>query len=142
MLNKYLIICICFNLIVSFSIAKCPKQVQFLDKNERSPCRGYLFSPEKEKVVYHLNEEINALREEMVLKNKIAENYKLDILDLEKIVQKRTDQTQIWENRAIESTEKFYKSQANRGTRDFILFGAGVLSAILIGFGVAKIAGK
>jgi hypothetical protein len=109
--------------------------VTVLNKAEKAPCRGYLFSPEKEKEVYIKIEENKLLKKEIELKDLKIEFFLTDVKDVEAISKREAEKAELWRVRAEDSTKKLVESESKRGMRDilFLILGIG----LTLGAGVA-----
>lgn len=123
------------------SFGECVNDVLLLDKNEKSPCRGYLFSPKKEKEVYVKIEEHKIQKKQLELKDLKIQLYEKDLSDVEKLVDKEKTKAELWRNRAEDSTKKLVDATSNRGSRDFLFILLGIGLTVGAGFAIGA-AGK
>ena len=109
-------------------LAECQNPVTALEQGAQAPCRGYLFSPTKEKELRLLNEDYKLVKEELDYKNSkiklLNDNLKLS----DDILQKERERTELWRVTAENSTLQLVKSNEGQGRRDLwmILLGVGI----------------
>ncbi len=109
-------------------LAECKNPVTALEQGAQAPCRGYLFTPEKEKELRLLNEDYKLLKDEVDYKNNkiklLGENLRLS----DDILQKERERTELWRVTAEKSTLQLVKANEGQGRRDLwmILLGVGI----------------
>jgi len=111
-------------LILTFSVNSyaCLKPVSYLREGEKSPCTGFLFSPEKEQEV-RLIVELSDLKDNKIslLENVLKTNN--EILDLER------QQSEKWR-------ESYEKSLTYNNYRDSLNIGLGIVLTVLAGWAI------
>lgn len=121
------------------SFAVCTNAVTLLPEGASAPCRGYLFTPEKELELRVLVKDHELLKQEFDLKNKAIDRltnvnkYSEDIIKLE------SDKAELWRIRAEDSTKKLMESVANRQEKDLLWMLAGVLLTVGAGYAVHQV---
>lgn len=115
--------------------AECNKPVTLLNEGTPAPCRGFLFTPEKESEVRLMNEDNKLMKQEIELKDLKIKYLTQDIKDTEFIINKEQQQAELWRKRAEESTLLLTQKQDTQGRRDWIMLLLGV--AITVGAGYA-----
>lgn len=115
--------------------AECNKPVTTLEQGAPAPCRGYLFTPEKQREVQLMNEDYSLVKESLELKNLKIKSYVQDQKDADFIIAKEREQSELWRKRAEESTLLLTKKEDSQGRRDWIMLLLGV--AITVGAGYA-----
>lgn len=115
--------------------AKCERQVKVLDVGDKAPCRGFLFSPEKELEIRLIVQDKGLLNQELEYKNKKIDLLLKDLIVVDSIIEKERQKSELWRIRAEESTLKLVESEEGRGKRDFWFVVLGV--ALTVGAGYA-----
>ena len=118
--------------------AECNKQVTLLNEGTPAPCRGYLFTPEKEAEVRLMNEDFKLTQQELQLKDKKIELLVKDIKDTEFIIKREQEQAELWRKMAEDSTLKLIKTDENRGRRDWLMMLLGVAVTVGAGYAVGQ----
>lgn len=139
MLNKLITtITLCAFLWGHSGLAECVKEVTLLNQGDPSPCRGYLFTPEKELKVRIMNEENKYFQQQVDILNKQI-NLLNDSLKLqEEISGKEREKAELWRVRAEDSTRKLIDSEDGRGKRDLLFVIGGVLLTLGAGYAASK----
>ena len=106
--------------LISSSIA-CSKSVTMLNKDQKAPCEGFLFSIKKE-------QEVRIKLQELGIKDKMITIYKKDSIALEEIADKQHKKSELWRKAAEDSTERMMRMERHQGKRDimFLLLGIGL----------------
>ena len=118
--------------------AECPKPVQSLQKGDLAPCKGFLFSPEKEQEVRQLDMDYKVLLEQSKLyiqKEKLLEE---QLKFTEEIVDKEAKKSELWRSKAYEMTEKYMEAEDNRGKRDLLFLIGGVVLTVAAGWSIGQ----
>ena len=139
MLNK--IVLVCLTILVAFPgqlYAGCEKPVSHLVKDQKAPCEGYLFSPEKELEVRIKNENYKLLLEQTKIYLQQITLFKSQVVITEEIAEKEKKKAELWRTRAETITEKYVTQEERRGWRDWMFISAGVLLTIGAGWGVGQ----
>lgn len=122
------------------AMAECANSVTALDQGASAPCRGYLFSPQKEKEMRLLNEDFKILKEELVYKDSkikvLSDNLRLS----DDILQKERERTELWRVTAEKSTLELVKTNEGQGRRDLYMILLGVLVTVGAGYAVGQVA--
>lgn len=119
--------------------AACDRPVISLKEGEAAPCRGFLFTPEKESQMRILDQDYSLLKEESLAKDEIITRLKKSIKESDSIIEKEQQKTNLWQIRAEDSTTKLMKLDQNRTTRDIIMVGAGVLLVVLSAWAAGQV---
>lgn len=119
--------------------ADCSKPVTFLDQNTPAPCRGYLFTPEKELEVRIMSKEFDIQVTELAQDDEIIKKLTKKNSDYDAILEEREKISELWRAKAIDSTSKYIDSESNRQTRDMIFLGSGVLLTVLAGWALGQV---
>lgn len=139
MLKKLIVIINCFVLFYSpIAYTACQKPVELLNKGNAAPCTGYLFSPDKNKELFKINEEHKIYKQQLEMKDLLINNLYYDIKKHNEAFEKSREQTEVWEKRANETTDKLFKTQESRGTRDFMFILMGVGMTVLAGWAIGQ----
>jgi len=122
--------------------ADCSKPVTTLEAGTPAPCRGFLFTPEKEHEVRLMGEDYDLTKQELDLKNK-----KIDLLiksqaDTDFIVKKEREQSELWRKAAEDSTLKLTEKENRQGYRDWLMILAGVALTVGAGYAVGQAHGR
>lgn len=120
------------------TVAECVKSVTLLENGASAPCRGFLFTPEKEQEVRLLSEDYTYLKQETELKDKKIELLVKDIKDTEFIIKRERDQTELWRKTAEDSTLKLTQKEDRQGRRDWIFLLMGVALTVGAGWAVGQ----
>lgn len=126
-------------LILSNSCFACPKPVITLQLGQQAPCKGFLFSPEKEQELRLLKEDhkILELKEETYLD--LLTTHKENEKYLTTINDKERKKAKLWRTTAEEVTLKYVNIEDGRGTRDIVFLGSGVLLTVLAAWSMGQI---
>lgn len=116
----------------------CEKPVQALKEGQKSPCTGYLFSPEKEKEVRITVQETELKEAEIELQKQKIKLLKENEQYFKDIASKEAEKAELWRNRAEESTKKLVEKQEDNETRDWFLIATGILVTVAAGFAVGQ----
>lgn len=135
------IVALAAHILPSASLANCSSPVSLLEKDAPAPCRGYLFTPEKEKQVRLMNEDYKLLQEELEIKNKQLDLYKLQVTNLAQAADLSEKKSALWQTKAQEAVERTVNLEQSRQTRDFLFILGGVALTVLAGWAVGQ-AGK
>jgi hypothetical protein len=123
----------------SFSM-ECPTSVKLLEEGTPAPCRGFLFSPNKELEVRILKQEHTLQTLELENIQKMLEKFKLKDLNYEEIIEKEQQKTELWRTKAEEATQKLIASESGRTTRDVLFIGLGILLTVGAGYAIGQVA--
>lgn len=118
--------------------AECSKQVTLLEQGTPAPCKGFLFSPEKEQQVYLLNEKYKLIQQELDLKNQFIDRYKKDSALMDDILEKERQKSELWRTTAVQSTTQLIEVKENQGKRDMWMILTGVALTVLAGWSVGQ----
>lgn len=119
--------------------ADCSSPVTLLEKDQSAPCRGYLFTPEKEKQVRGLNEDYKLLQEELTIKDKQLELYKLQVQSLYQAAELSEKKSSLWQTKAQEAVERTVSIEQSRQTRDLLFVLGGVALTVLAGWAIGQV---
>ena len=122
------------------AFGECNKPVVTLNAGEAAPCKGFLFSPNKEQEVRMLNEDYTLLQQELTLKNKQIDLYKKDISDVDFMIQKERDKSELWRKAAEDSTKQLVDIKEGQGRRDWLMIFAGIALTVGAGYAVGQAA--
>jgi hypothetical protein len=122
----------------SSSVLACTVPVTPLKTGEKSPCSGYLFSPEKELQLRIQNEEYKVLMEQIKVYMQQKEFYKKELEQTQVIIDKTEAKAELWKTRAVEVTEKYVEQQEHLGYRDWAFLLAGVGITALSGWALGQ----
>lgn len=122
--------------------ADCSKPVTTLESGTPAPCRGFLFTPEKEHEVRLMGEDYDLTKQELDLKTK-----KIDLLiksqsDTDFIIKKERDQSELWRKAAEDSTLKLTEKENRQGYRDWLMIFAGIALTVGAGYAVGQAHGR
>lgn len=132
------------SLLLSVSLAlpayatECSKPVTQLNEGTPAPCRGFLFSPDKESEVRLVVEDSKLMKQEIELKDLKIKLLVNDIKDTEFIIGKEKEQAELWRKRAEESTLLLTKKQDGQGRRDWVMLLMGVALTVGAGYAVGQ----
>lgn len=125
--------------ITTGAFADC-KPVTPLELGEAAPCRGYLFTPEKELELRIKNEDYKLLMEQTKLYIQQIDLYKRELGTTEKIVDKEREKAELWRHAAESATEKYVKLEESRTTRDWVFLVSGIGLTVLSGWAIGQAA--
>lgn len=117
---------------------ECSKPVTLLNEGTPAPCKGFLFSPEKESEIRLLNTDYNLMKQELELKDVKIKLLTQDIKDTEFIIKREQDQSELWRKRAEESTLLLTKKEDSQGRRDWFMLLLGVVITVGAGYAVGQ----
>lgn len=120
---------------------ECGKPVTLLPEGTPAPCRGFLFTPDKELEVRLLSKEKELLESEVDTKNKLIDRLKKDNELSGQVLQLEAQKSELWRIRAEDSTKKLIESESGRQNRDLMWLIGGVLLTVAAGYAVGQ-AGK
>jgi len=118
------------------AMADCPKPVTLLDEGAPAPCRGFLFTPQKELEVRILNEDNKLLNDEIKFKDLKIDKLGKSLTESDKIIDLEKQKTELWRSKAEDSTKKLIESEDGRGKRDLLFVILGVALTVGAGFAV------
>ena len=121
------------------AFAACPSPVSLLQEKDQAPCKGWLFSPEKELEVRTSLEDYKLIQQEIVIKNKMLDNLGFQVKTMEEIYAKESQKTELWRNKAEDSTKKLIDSEDGRGKRDWLFFILGIVTTVAAGWTVKQV---
>jgi hypothetical protein len=124
------------------SFADCVKPVTLLEQGAQAPCKGYLFTPEKELEVRLTVKEAELLKAETQALNLIVDRYKKKDAEFNKIIDLQIDKTELWKTKAEDITLKYVAVEENRTKRDFWMVVLGVALTVGAGYAVGQAAGR
>lgn len=137
-MKKLLALIIALTMPINSFAAECSVPVKFLEEGSPAPCRGYLFSQEKELQVRIMAKDYSLIKDELDSLNKMVEKLQKRDQESEKILNLEMQKTELWKVRAEDITVKYVSVEENRGKRDlmFILMGVGL--TVLAGWAVGQ----
>ena len=137
-MKKLLALIIALTMPINSFAAECSVPVKFLEEGSPAPCRGYLFSQEKELQVRIMAKDYSLIKDELDSLNKMVEKLQKRDQESEKILNLEMQKTELWKVRAEDVTLKYVSVEENRGKRDlmFILMGVGL--TVLAGWAVGQ----
>lgn len=119
-------------LILTFSLnslaTECQTSVKLLEEGSPAPCRGYLFSPEKELDTRIKIKDYSLLKDEINSLNQIVDRMHKKEMENDRILELEQQKTDLWKTRAEDITLKYVSVEESRGRRDFmfVLLGVGL----------------
>ena len=134
------LIILLLSLSITFPAWACDKPVLRLLKNEKAPCEGFLFSPEKELELRLLDTEHKFLLKAGQVKNNLIEFYKTNEETTYEIIEKERQKSEVWRNVAEKNTLELVKTQESRGQRDWLFFVGGILCIVAAGWSLGQVA--
>lgn len=124
------------------SFAECTKSVTLLPEGASAPCKGFLFTPEKELEVRIMTKEFELLEMETKSLNQIVDKQKKKEVEFNKIIDLEQSKTELWKTRAEDITLKYVTVEEKRTTRDFWMVVLGVALTVGAGYAVGQAAGR
>lgn len=125
--------------VLAFPAGACEKNVYRLLKDEKAPCDGYLFSPEKELELRLLDTEYKYLKKELEVKNNLLELYKTNDETTWQIIEKERQKSELWRGVAEKNTLTLVGMQEKRGQRDWLFFVGGILCTVAAGYALGQV---
>lgn len=122
--------------------AQCPKPVTLLQPKEPAPCRGYLFSPEKEMELRLLNEDHKFLTQKLKLREQQLELLLQESKNLDSIAAMERQKAEMWRNAAEQSTLRLLEKEEKQASRDWFHVLGGVALTVLAGWAIGQAGGK
>lgn len=141
-MNKLIALILSLVLPYSSYAAECQNPVKLLEEGSPAPCRGYLFSPEKELQVRIMSREYTLLKEENVNLDQVVDKLKKINYEYNRILELEEQKTQLWRTRAEDITSKYIEAETNRGRRDMLFVVLGVGLTVLAGWSMGQAAGR
>lgn len=123
------------------SFATCTTSVTLLSEGAPAPCRGFLFTPEKELELRIMSKDYDLLKQDLELKTKTIDRLAKINKNSEDIINLEASKAELWRVRAEDSTKKLVESESGRQQRDLLWMLAGVLLTVGAGYAVGQ-AGK
>lgn len=119
--------------------ADCSKPVTLLEQSAPAPCRGYLFTPEKELEVRIMSKEFDIQTSELSQNDEIIKKLTEKNKNYDGILKEREQVSEMWRQKAIDSTSKYIESESGRQTRDMMFLGSGILLTVLAGWALGQV---
>lgn len=141
-MKKIVALLICLSLPLQSFGSECSVPVKLLEQGSLSPCRGYLFSPEKELEVRIKLQEHSLLQSEIATLTKIVDRLKLKDEESNKILELEIRKTELWKTRAEDITSKYVGLQEGSHKKDMGLVLLGVAITVFAGWSMGQAAGK
>lgn len=132
--------------LVSLSLAvnclatECSVPVKLLEEGSPAPCKGFLFSPDKELEVRLMKKDYELVKLEVETTNAIIDRYKKKEYEFAKVIELETQKADLWKARAEDITSKYVTLEDNRGRRDFMFVLAGIGLTVLAGYAIGQAA--
>lgn len=123
----------------SFALASCPKPVTLLQPKEPAPCRGYLFSPEKELELRLLNEDYKFLNEKLRLRDKQVDLLSREVDNLQAVADMEKQKAELWRKAAEDSTLRLVEKEEKQQTRDWLHILGGIGLTVLAGWALGQV---
>lgn len=125
----------------SFAYGQCAKPVTLLQPKEPAPCRGYLFTPEKEQELRLLNEDYKFLNEKLRLRDRQLDLLTREVDNLQSVADMEKQKAELWRKAAEDSTLRLVEKEDKQAARDWLHILAGIGLTVLAGWAVGQ-AGK
>ncbi len=139
-MKKLLIIALCFAMTINSFATECLTPVKLLEENNPAPCRGYLFSPERELETRIKIKNNSFLEEELQTTNSIIRKLKIKESESDVILKLEQEKTELWKIRAETITLKYTSVEENRERRDFAFILMGIGLTVLAGYAIGAAA--
>jgi hypothetical protein len=110
---------------------ECSSPVKLLEEGTPTPCRGFLFSPQKELDLRLLSQNYDLQTQELDATKKIVQKYQQKDSEYETIIQKEVEQRELWRVRAEDATKKSVEANEGRTGRDVLCILSGAAAVIL-----------
>lgn len=114
------------------SEVSCPSTVSLLDQGQPSPCRGYLFSPDKELELFKINEDYKLLKEIDLLKDKKIVFLQEQLKDVEQSYTYQKQETTLYQTQANTYALKYEQDKSDQSLRDALFYGGGVVTTVIM----------
>lgn len=137
-MKKLLSLLLATSLALPAQATECSKPVTLLNEGTPAPCKGFLFSPEKESQIRLMDIDYNLMKQELELKDVKIKLLTKDIKDTEFIIKREQDQSELWRKRAEESTLLLTKKEDSQGRRDWVMLLLGVVITVGAGYAVGQ----
>jgi len=112
----------------------CKAAVSLLTEGTAAPCSGWLFDEDTAKEASNLKLQYPILQEEFnTVKEQVTE-LKGELADEKAISEDQKQKAKLWQDRAVDITEKYVAVENSRGTRDALFYGAGIVTMLLLIF--------
>lgn len=139
-MNKFVALLLAVIMPTQAFATECQAPVKLLEEGSPAPCRGYLFSPDKELEIRIKSKEHSLLQEEISYLSKVVDNMKKKESESDKILELEAKKTELWKSRAEDLAIKFTEVRERQDRRDavFVLLGIGL--TVLAGWGLGQAA--
>jgi hypothetical protein len=116
--------------------ADCQNPVSLINQGDSAKCSGYLFSFSKESEVRKNIQDYHLLQQQDSLKDKEIYDLKQEVNNLTDALNSSKIESEVWRSKAVDSTEKLVSANNDRSTKDLLLIGLGILTAVTAGLAV------
>jgi hypothetical protein len=123
-------------------LAECVKPVMALEQGAPAPCKGFLFSPQKELEVRLMTREVELLKSEAEALNLIVDKYSKKDVEYNKIIDLHISRTELWKTKAEDITLKYVTIEEKRTKRDFGFILVGIGLTVLSAWALGQVAGR
>lgn len=141
-MKKLVAVILSISLLPISSFAECTKPVTSLESGATVPCRGFLFTPEKELEVRILTKQYDLLESENKSLNLITDKLKKKDEEFSKVIDLQIQKTELWKNKAEDITLKYVTVEESRTKRDFAFVLMGIGLTVLAGWSIGQAGGK
>jgi hypothetical protein len=116
----------------------CPSNVTLLKQGDKTPCAGFLFSPETAERATKADMQYQLLLEEHGLILKQIELYKNINKDYESILLKEKSKTDLWQTKAESYAIKYSELQDKEQTKSWLYFALGIITTVAAGYSLGQ----
>jgi hypothetical protein len=141
-MRRLLALIIALSLPINSFATECSTPVKLLEEGSPTPCRGYLFSLDKELEVRLKVKDYNLLKQENEQLNQIIDRLNKKSFEYETILNLESQKKELWKTRAENITLKYTAQEEDRTKRDLAFVLAGIVLTVLAGWSIGQAAGR
>lgn len=138
-MKQLLVILLALSITINSFATECTIPVKLLEEGSQAPCRGYLFSVDKELQVRIMTRDYSLLKDEITSLNTIVDRLQKKDSISNDILQLEMQKTELWKTRAEDITGKYVAVEENRGRRDFLFVLMGIGLTVLAGWSLGQV---
>jgi hypothetical protein len=132
------IICLVLSFTITWQAFGCEVPVTPLKEGDKSPCTGFLFSPDQEHKLRVQNQDYNNMIEEVKIYLQQKELFQKELGVSQQIIDKEQQKAEIWRKAAEDSTQKLVEKEERQTFRDWLFLLAGVGLTAVAGYAVGQ----
>lgn len=138
-MKKLLTVFIALSFSVNSFATECSAPVKLIEENSPAPCRGYLFSPDKELEVRVKVLDYSLLKRNLEDLNKIVDKLNKKEIEYNELLELERKKSDLWKTRAEDITLKYVTLEDNKYRRDYMFILMGIGLTVLAGWTVGQV---